>query len=1115
MRKLLLLFALLLPALTQVQTARYFQWCQTGAQPITTVGTNSTTVAQASMPACTVTVFLHGTAVKATIYSDSSNTPLTNPFTANSDATYGFYAAVSAHYDIVTEGQIQTITGPQTETVNINDVVLGGGGGGGGGSVSITGTPPINVTPNPLTNTGVVSHAASGVTPGTYTNATLTVDAFGHITSAESGAGISNESVTFTNVPSATITSTFANANIGWSCFDQNGIELIPSYVDVAAFPTITFNFVSLQSGTCNAIGNGGSGGGGSTPGAPLNSCQYNVGGTGLGGALGCIVTPVAASVNPALLAQDNTQNVVTVTSDFQNWTACASGCTYTITSPTAITAGANTLIFATVPVGVSGTDTVAAFRGHYLAIIPAAGDTSPVEYFPITGGTAVGGSTAGGTITFSAAYSHLAGYTIVSATTGISEAVSYATQLSSAFIGCGFQLDPTQIYLISAPAYIFCANKQIVFDGKGATIQCAVFADCITLYSTSTDFYHVTFQPTNPSPPWDVTPSSPASIPGNAATATLTIPTCPANFYAAIPGQKLWLAGASGGMVTGVFEGIGEYVFTVSGGTCVPGLTNGTIAITQGSPYVIHPVATLSPHGAGYTLSSNVGSYLVDGGNFNVHMHDLRFASNGTGNGLGNEIEVWQDQSCAIDNIMMDTGYVTRIDTDYQSAGIFNAVAGAICYVGPAVNISEPAKCVEWDGGNDFHWGTGVCQAFRTGGVVIRHRLGAFGTDDVGPNVHFEIGAQAPPWFGGAILGNPPILVSAGTAPFHFYGTLGGGIPFGSNAAPYATFLPTLTSQTAVQYYYIAAHNNSSTFYTCTSSDCIGTPFFIGATLNTNPASNPVTVNWFAQGDNSVGTCCTVNSYDLLRVGVSSTSIGQPFPQAPIGTGTYLVASGLVPSSTCNTHGICTFTDNVAPGSLSSYTVNSSGNAHAWDVPISFGGGQIALLEGATYKGPPTCINSQAYFNGQVGQVNFFNNDVAVFTAAALSENDITSLCPQIIAPVSSQGLAGFCAGTSSSLGALNCNQSSSAGEGFSRIHMTIYPGRTTATVTTSAVTSWSTFEVQDDLGVAKLLSGVTCDTVTHGPYTINPTAGTGFTITAASAPTNSGCITVKIKND
>jgi Glycine-rich domain len=57
-----------------------------------------------------------------------------------------------------------------------------------GGAVSITATTPIVVTPSPITGTGVVSHAASGVTPGTYGDtshfAIVTVETDGHVTSA-------------------------------------------------------------------------------------------------------------------------------------------------------------------------------------------------------------------------------------------------------------------------------------------------------------------------------------------------------------------------------------------------------------------------------------------------------------------------------------------------------------------------------------------------------------------------------------------------------------------------------------------------------------------------------------------------------------------------------------------------------------------------------------------------------------------------------------------------------------------------------------------------------------------------------------------------------------------
>ena len=56
---------------------------------------------QGIIPSCTVTVYLTGTSTLATIYSNVSSTPLSNPFTANTVSSVNpggwiFWAATNA-----------------------------------------------------------------------------------------------------------------------------------------------------------------------------------------------------------------------------------------------------------------------------------------------------------------------------------------------------------------------------------------------------------------------------------------------------------------------------------------------------------------------------------------------------------------------------------------------------------------------------------------------------------------------------------------------------------------------------------------------------------------------------------------------------------------------------------------------------------------------------------------------------------------------------------------------------------------------------------------------------------------------------------------------------------
>lgn len=100
---ILALFLLAMAWGSQAQTTSTIQgWCETGNQSVVTSGLTSSTQVQQSFPACTVTVFVHGAGL-STIFADANNTPLSNPFTANSNGRWLFYVA-AGRYDVQLSG---------------------------------------------------------------------------------------------------------------------------------------------------------------------------------------------------------------------------------------------------------------------------------------------------------------------------------------------------------------------------------------------------------------------------------------------------------------------------------------------------------------------------------------------------------------------------------------------------------------------------------------------------------------------------------------------------------------------------------------------------------------------------------------------------------------------------------------------------------------------------------------------------------------------------------------------------------------------------------------------------------------------------------------------------
>ncbi len=168
-RKLALALLLLaVPAVAQ-NIAPVHGDCSQGNTAVLTQGLQSTNRVMASYPACTVTVYDHGTTNLSTIYSDSSFTLLANPFTATALGNWIFYAFIGTstpdRYDVVMSGGLN---GGFPAPYTIADIYLWAGAGGGGGGLIPCGVPnDIQVFLN-STNLGCDTGIAT-LDPSTHT----------------------------------------------------------------------------------------------------------------------------------------------------------------------------------------------------------------------------------------------------------------------------------------------------------------------------------------------------------------------------------------------------------------------------------------------------------------------------------------------------------------------------------------------------------------------------------------------------------------------------------------------------------------------------------------------------------------------------------------------------------------------------------------------------------------------------------------------------------------------------------------------------------------------------------------------------------------------------------
>jgi hypothetical protein len=162
MKKLVIIWAVLSAPMFGQTLSAIQKFCEVGDQTVVTQGLNSVTHVQRSIPSCTVAVYNSGTTTLATpIYSNNLSTPtvLANPFTANVDGSFLFWANNGGCYDIVTSGGNAGDQFPAPFTYsNICPGSAGGGGSGINCAGAINGAMALWIDPG---NVGCDNHAGS------------------------------------------------------------------------------------------------------------------------------------------------------------------------------------------------------------------------------------------------------------------------------------------------------------------------------------------------------------------------------------------------------------------------------------------------------------------------------------------------------------------------------------------------------------------------------------------------------------------------------------------------------------------------------------------------------------------------------------------------------------------------------------------------------------------------------------------------------------------------------------------------------------------------------------------------------------------------------------------
>jgi hypothetical protein len=533
------------------------------------------------------------------------------------------------------------------------------------------------------------------------------------------------------------------------------------------------------------------------------------------------------------------------------------------------VTPGSLTIHLSPCPAGID----TAASSNNYVYKVYISGTGTP-EAAPVAGGSCTPGATSG-TIKVLTANSHTAGYTIGSASSGIQEAwndawTSDIPTTATSIAAPSVKLMAGTNYSIFATVYLRGRGGQL--DGAGAYIICSTRDRCFYVGTpTSAIGYHKLYNLTAGSTV-NVDGAQVTSVSSSSGTYTITT----ASNHPFVVGD---VAACEYHSQTGDARWVSQVL-------SAPNATTFTVAFGLGT----------SSAGANTFGFCNILNTFVENPSDHVALQDIQLTqANPTAMGFFSYgITNDNDQQFIIERAANRGTAVIKNTANWPLGAFFyqrtDQGNAGIMYVHDT-ELSN-VNCAD-GGGNGFVMTDSVCQGFPVYGIRY---FGGFQPSTFQNLYEESTGGTGNPLYAGAIASQMGILMQGGVG-HRIVGTF-----------PISGFTPTFASGGSTQRNYFVVPRSSTQGY--------GPMWYIGQAQPTS-GSVSIPLQWpsielqDASGHQSLGTL----TWDILV----TTGTGPTSP-APFGTGAFAVATNV--SASCNTAGMCSYTDTQqAP---TSYTVQA-----------------------------------------------------------------------------------------------------------------------------------------------------------------------------------------------